>query len=46
MLRQMKGSAVSQERHLASLLSIAVLGIARPLLIHRTAYPDGGAQLR
>jgi hypothetical protein len=46
MLRQMKGSAVSQERHLASLLSIAVLGIARPLLIHRAAHADGRAPLR
>jgi hypothetical protein len=36
MLRQMSGSAVAQERHLAGLLSIAVVGIARPVLIHRS----------
>jgi hypothetical protein len=35
MVRQMSGSAMARERRLAGLLAVAVMGIARPLLIHR-----------
>jgi hypothetical protein len=35
MVRQMSGSMMARERHLAGLLAVAVMGIARPVLIHR-----------